>query len=452
MRRLVVWIMISWMLLVGGLTKSAARVEQSPPQMLISTSDERTWTQSFFLLDPLTEEKSAVNPEQVRQLLREGRIFYDEQHDLYGWVMGTPHLPIWVVGVELVDIIAGEFLAEVSFKTQARPSPDWQWIVYLVANELYAVNLDERIPRNLFASYGLRYRDDYFAVAFSSDYESVFINATNAAGVAGLYRLRLDGTNEPNVTPIMEGIVFPLAWLSGPDVLLATHYSYGSDDDAPVGFIDLIWVGADGTSNGFLVQPEQIVKVYFEGWIPESNLLLMSFSHSLTRTVDFIEGWHYRGQFNQIWETSDWDTIGLTSNKQWIILAQGRQIARVSTDGSPFEIVAELPEGNYEYSYSGDGRYLLVEIYVPTTFTTQIWLVDMETPKAEMVDSVSLDDPESFAGIWPYSLSPDGQFFLYWKSAYANMMTHAALVDTQGNIIDVDILNGSQFIAWVIAD
>ncbi|KAB2855349.1 MAG: hypothetical protein F9K46_15690, partial [Anaerolineae bacterium] len=240
-RRFILWTAILFVLLGSGLTGHRSAAQEDGPHLLMIVYDRELesgggrFLYTLYLQDPLTGETWPLSIEQFRRYLQRGNIYYDPQLYLYHWPGGGTQEGVYA------DIVAGEYTWAIVYESYALPSPDWNWVVYWMDYHVYAVNLDEGIPCDLFAAHGLTQYVEYFSVAFSPDDETIYVSAKDAEGNDGLYRLRLDGNDEPGVQPIAQTNLMPMMWLEGTDSFVATRYEIAQ------GNLEVSIVGSDGS-------------------------------------------------------------------------------------------------------------------------------------------------------------------------------------------------------------
>ncbi|MBZ0315016.1 MAG: hypothetical protein K8L91_01265 [Anaerolineae bacterium] len=465
LRRFILWTAILFVTVGGVLTGHHSAAQHDTPIALIVGYKSEYDSSLFYnritvsLIDPFTDKMWPITGKEVRQYLADGRMPYNPQDDLYDWIMTNGYSPL--IADEYVKVVTDAYLGQGGYSgPSVRPSPNWEWIVELDSQgHLSAANLEKGVKRDLFTPHGLTFSDWwYFAVAFSSDNEWVYVNATDANGQSGVYRLRLDGNNPSPVTPIYKGGAIPLAWLEGLDYLLVTNM-FTETSSSNTGFFDIGIMNEDGTAAGTIFQPFNTVQIFFEGWIRETKTLLVSKTAPRTSDpeIESIESIQWTPYVEAQWGIMHWQILGLTLDQKWLIMARDNQIARARTDGSLFEVVAKFPEGRYlgslssypDTAYSHDGKFLVAYTWDDTASMQWLYLVNMETHEITEIDS-RLRSP-GCCSIYPNGWSPDGEYFLYWKPTYMED-TQSTLINAQGNVIADDALKGFRFLGWVTLD
>lgn len=443
MRRLIIWTVILFVVLGGVLTGHRSAAQEDGPYLLMIVYDRKLSPRggyggyNLYLQDPFTGKTWPLSIEQFRRYLQEGNIYYDPQLDLYKWIgMAGPSS---LVGGLYVEIISNEYTSEVGYESLMQASPDWNWVVYWIYHHVYAVNLDEGIPRDLFVAHGLTQFDEFFGVAFSPDGETIYVHAQDAAGNDGLYRLRLDGSDTPGVQPIAQTNLMPMMWLEGTDSFVGAQHESGE------GYTVVSLVRADGDMRTVLTHhfydndPDE---VRFVGWVPQTQTLVWSAYSSFPSGGSGMSLFGFRLPFDFAWGILGWWPLGMTADREWLILYSWDQLARIRTDGSLFEVVTDIADGSWNRAiYSPDGDSVAVWSFDDGDYI--LYLVDMESGKV-----IERDFGQADVGFGLANWTPDGKWLLYGAG------NRAIITDVHGNVVR-EYINDEQshyFLTWVTLD
>ncbi len=439
-RRFVLWTAILFVLVGGVLTghRSVAQGDDAMLRMVVYECEPNSTHCPLMIQDPVSQSVSPLSRDQLLGYLRDGSLLYDFADELYQWRDYSPEFPL---GVFIVEAVAGQYYkAEqgLIWRTWAQPSPDWQWVVYRIFDDLYAVNLDDGKPHSVLTGTGLHLEGDWLHVVFDPDGEWFYTNAVDSQGNQGVYRLRLDGTNLAMPQPIMPDNYVPLLWLEDAEMLVVER-AFNSDL--------LLLKTPEFTYRNLWVETDEYSQLYFVDWRPQDNTVIAYSDHLSANPSVSLFGLNIDPNMDERmrWGVLQWQPIGISQDREWLFVLQDeRIIGRVRTDGSQLQTIATIPEeimfvdNRYQVAISPDGNWVAGAAY------EALFLVDVANQDIRKLDAIE--------GFDHMEWSPDSQRLFCWQGYFTLEGSEMLVYSLNGTMRQYEWSPGRGFVAWLVLE